>query len=276
MGSQKDFVLKLYQDITKSDMLHLGYWNENDPVTLEKLPEAQLRYTDYIINEIPKTVKTILDVGCGTGRVAVKLQELGFSVDCVSPDLLLKEKIEKNYKDKLTLYCSKFEDLQIGKTYDLIMMMESCEYLHIDQAFSQCQKYLNPDGKILISDMFRINNSRDYKAFHTLDTFRETIKKYGFRISSCHDITLQILPTLELTAGIYHKYMLPIMRTAVESLAYSIEKRKNYRYIWKIINFLFRKKIKKTENDFFGRIPKLINKEHFFNNVKYLVYLLTS
>ncbi|MDI6640805.1 MAG: hypothetical protein QME68_00630 [Elusimicrobiota bacterium] len=110
-------MLKVFFDITKSDMLHLGYWNVADLPTLENLCKAQLRYTDYIFNKIPENTKTILDVGCRTGSITFKLQNLGFIVDCVSPDLLQKKIIDKKYGNQLTFYCVKFEELNINKSY---------------------------------------------------------------------------------------------------------------------------------------------------------------
>jgi len=50
-----------------SEHLHYGLWPEDLPVTARNLAQAQQNYEDHIVSHIPPGVRTILDVGCGTG-----------------------------------------------------------------------------------------------------------------------------------------------------------------------------------------------------------------
>ena len=69
----------------KTDHLHYGFWPEGLPVALENLPKAQDLYTEFLRARIPEGVRSILDVGCGTGHNAEVLLAAGYEVDCVSP-----------------------------------------------------------------------------------------------------------------------------------------------------------------------------------------------
>ena len=68
-----DIALKLAHKMFGLEHLHYGYFEKGSPVTLEGLNKAQHTYVEKLIEMIPKEVKTILDVGCGTGGVAKQL-----------------------------------------------------------------------------------------------------------------------------------------------------------------------------------------------------------
>ncbi|MFH1422950.1 MAG: class I SAM-dependent methyltransferase [Planctomycetota bacterium] len=274
MSTSKDFGLQFALSVTKSNLLHFGLWEAGETVTFQSIPEAQQKYAEEVLKLIPENTHTILDIGCGTGVIASQLVDRGFKVDCVSPDTLLNQKTEKEYRDKLTLYCSKFEDLEIDKKYDLLLMMESCQYLRLERSFQNCQKLLNSSGAILISDTFRVNTKRDYKDWHVLDTFLEAIKKYGFKIDYSRDITKETAPTAELGTKLYADYMLPISKNLLSSLEHSIQRKRTYRLLWRIVKKIFRKRIDKMQRDFYEKVPKMLDKNNYLENVRYMIFLL--
>jgi SAM-dependent methyltransferase len=273
---RKDFILQLFIDVTKSEILHVGYWDDSDIVKFENLKNAQWKYVNHVIEKIPVSTKTILDVGCGTGIVANKLADMGYTVDCVNPDLLQKEIFENKYGNKLKLYCCKFEDLDIDKKYDLILMMESLEYIDLVMALKQSMKYLNKNGILIVSDFFRTTEDREYHSFHILNNFIDTLKKFNFKIKLEEDITTRILPTLDVASEIYDNYALPVTKTIIESIASSASKRILSNILLKVFLFMFSKKINKMRYNLFERIPKLLDKQNFLKKVVYRIYLLTN
>ena len=50
-----------------TEELHYGYWPDDKTVTAQNFSQAQDRHSQLIIDNIPKTVKHILDVGSGSG-----------------------------------------------------------------------------------------------------------------------------------------------------------------------------------------------------------------
>ena len=78
----------------KSDDLHYGYWEPDLPVDLLHCADAQKAYSDLLLKQIPEDIKSILDVGSGSGNTAEKLINRGHLVECVSPSLFLYEEIK--------------------------------------------------------------------------------------------------------------------------------------------------------------------------------------
>lgn len=273
MTTRKDFGLQLALSVTKSDLLHFGYWGEGEDVTYASIPAAQRRYVDEVLGLIPKETRTILDIGCGTGAVAAQLQGRGFEVECVSPDELLNEKIRREHP-ALTVHCCKFEDFETDRRYDLLLEMESCQYVRLERGFQKCAEFLSPGGAMLISDTFRTTTTRDYKDWHTLDAFYQTVKKHGFVIEHSRDITRGTAPTVELASRMYSEYMVPIAQMILSSLRHSVEKRRLYRFLWSLISRLFRKRIEKTARDFYEKVPRLLDRDNYLANVKYMIFLL--
>ena len=64
----------------KLDHLHYGYWSNNLEVDITNLHIAQDEYTKLILSYIPDGVKSILDVGCGTGHIDKILLDNGYIV----------------------------------------------------------------------------------------------------------------------------------------------------------------------------------------------------
>jgi 2-polyprenyl-3-methyl-5-hydroxy-6-metoxy-1,4-benzoquinol methylase len=205
MSVRKDFGLQFALSITKSELLHFGYWEDGMPVTYQSIRAAQQRYAEEVISLIPQGTRSILDIGCGTGAVAVELARRGYQVECVSPDELLNQKISAEHPE-LTLHCCRFEDFKTEKKYDLLLEMESCQYVRLERGFEKFREVLNPRGAILISDTFRTGATRDYKDWHILDAFHEAVGRYGFKIEYFRDITRETAPTVELTSRMYEEY----------------------------------------------------------------------
>ena len=74
--SSNDRALRIYNEVLGLDRLHYGMWLEEDELSYENLKKAQIRYEDYLIENIPEGVKTILDVGCGSGAVTRDIAHL--------------------------------------------------------------------------------------------------------------------------------------------------------------------------------------------------------
>ena len=81
--------------------------------------------------QIPDNVKTILDVGSGSGGLAEKLVENGYQVECVSPSEYLSDAIEEKLKSKVTVHRCTFENLVLQKKYDLVIFSESFQNVNI-------------------------------------------------------------------------------------------------------------------------------------------------
>ena len=77
MSKNNDRTLRILHEVFELKRLHYGMWIKKDELTFDNLKLAQKRYESNIIKQIPKNVKTILDVGCGTGVMTKNLLKLG-------------------------------------------------------------------------------------------------------------------------------------------------------------------------------------------------------
>ena len=175
---KRDYLLQIFQDVSKSEFLHMGYSEVGEPIeTLPELRRAMQRYSEKVLSYIPEATQKILDVGCGTVEVSYGLTQKGYQVDCLNPDYLLEQKIKEKYGEALNFHRSTFEKFDIDRLYDLILMMESSCYIQLEKCFRQCSRYLKSGGYVLLSDFFRLYDERDYKDFHVKAKYLEAITK---------------------------------------------------------------------------------------------------
>jgi 2-polyprenyl-3-methyl-5-hydroxy-6-metoxy-1,4-benzoquinol methylase len=190
--------LMFFTEIINLESLHYGYWDEKEHYDLDSLRKAQKRYTNKLMDLIPDHVNTILDVGCGIGDVASALIEKDYKVTAISPDENHSRYFDHPAMSEIKFINTRFEDLAIDDQFDLIQMIESHNYIEPEEGFSQCRKYLNPQGSVLVSGMFRKGNSDVYYESQILDVFLKKANSYGFQLVKSVDITENVIPTMYL------------------------------------------------------------------------------
>jgi 2-polyprenyl-3-methyl-5-hydroxy-6-metoxy-1,4-benzoquinol methylase len=136
--------------------LHYGYWTDDLDLVPTNIPRAQARYTEELIRDIPAGVRSVLDVGCGAGNTARKLLDLGYEVDCLSPNPWLNAQAEQAVAGRARVFLSKFENFEADRLYDLILFSESFLFMKAPQALARAAALLVPGGSILISDIFKL------------------------------------------------------------------------------------------------------------------------
>lgn len=244
-----DVTLIFAKYFLKTEYLHLGYWKDDLKVDILNLAQAQEDYATLLISQIPDNVKTILDVGCGSGKLALKLVELGYQVDCVSPSSLLTDYARKLLGDKSHIYECYYEDLKNGKEYDLILFSESFQYIPIESALENSLRFLNDQGYILICDYFRKKSAPRFRlgGGHYIEEFNNIVPGYPLSKMKEIDITKETSRGIILLNEIVTEVGQPIWNLIFYYLDYCHPR------ISKFIRWKFRKKISKIERRFFDR-----------------------
>ena len=80
-----DIGLAIGRFFLNTEDLHYGYWPKGKTATIQNFAEAQDAHSKLIMDHIPNETKRILDVGSGSGNLAMKLINKCFQVDCVIP-----------------------------------------------------------------------------------------------------------------------------------------------------------------------------------------------
>jgi len=249
-----------------SEDLHFGYWPEGTSADISNIPEAQKRHTDLIFSHIPESVKNILDVGAGSGELAKKLIDKGYSVDCVSPSSFLSDKIQSKLPPESTLYRTTFEALESDRRYDLIIFSESFQYVKIRPGLSQCGSLLNRNGHLLICDFFslEIGSKSPLRGGHKLSGFLDAMNDFPFNIITDIDITMETAPTIGILEKFLSDFLIPSKDLSVKYLL------SNFSTVTKLLRWKLRRRIAKINRVY---MSGQITAESFIKHKSYRLFL---
>jgi SAM-dependent methyltransferase len=192
-------------------------------------------------------VKTILDVGCGSGQMAKILLDKGYQVDCVSPSSYLNSQVKALLGDKSQIFECFFQNLQTENRYDLVLFCESFQYIDLEPALSNTVKFLKDNGHLLICDYFKkvVEGKVAMSGGHKLNKFYDIIQKFPLRLVRDVDITAQTAPNMDLVSDILEKVVRPVVAAGV-NLSMS-----RYPAVVKLLQWKYKKQINKLRGKYF-------------------------
>jgi len=261
---KNDRALLFYRDVLGLERLHYGLWLEDEDLTMENLKTAQLRYEDLLIDAIPEGAKSILDVGCGSGELCLRLKEKGYDVEGLSPDV----NQQKMFADKVGcgFQFTRFEEFEPPRQYDCVIMSESCQYIPLSCLFKVARKTLKPGGRLILCDYFVTDQNAGIlsKSGHDYTKFMDTATGSGLKIIEQRDITKEAAKTLDIAMLWADKILLgaDILTTKV---------RAKHPKAAGFVKWLFRKKIKKA----FDQRP-LLDSDKFCAAKRYEFFVFQS
>jgi SAM-dependent methyltransferase len=232
----------------KLDHLHYGYWTDHISLDVANLHLAQEQYARFVISHIPDGVKTILDIGCGTGHIAKHLIDMGYKVDCVCPDPYLRERAGELLRDKSRIFGCPYEELETENRYDMALFCESFQYIDEIKAISNSDKILSDGGYMLICDIFRktVGNESTMSGGHNLDRFYDRIAEVPFQKIEDLDITEQTAPNMDLMDDVMQNVVKPSAEAALRFFQCRNP------HILKFLRWKYRKKFEKVERKYFS------------------------
>lgn len=192
---------------------HYGYWPDGNPdvPSLRALGDAQQAYFDLLAATVPEGVKTILDVGSGTGSNALAFTQLGYQLECLCPSEQLNQMARTKLGPGVDVHTLKFEDFDSPKTFDMCLFAESFHYIELEAALRQAARYAT--GYVLMFDYFRRASGKyddDTRGTHA--EFLAKVEELGdFEVVSDEDKTDAILPTFYVTDFIKNTHVAPFV-----------------------------------------------------------------
>jgi 2-polyprenyl-3-methyl-5-hydroxy-6-metoxy-1,4-benzoquinol methylase len=232
----------------KLEHLHYGYWTGELKVDITNLRSAQEEYVQFLLSHIPEGVKTILDVGCGAGRVAKRMLSMGYAVDCVSPSVFLTEQTRNSVGEQCEIFECGYEELETGKRYDLIMFVESFQYIDLPQALANTVKFLNAGGTLLICDIFKkaAEEKSRQSGGHDLNKFFALVETYPFTLVEDIDVTDQTAPNIDLLNEALEKVAKPVADSVADFLA------DRYPTVFKLLSWKYQEELEKINRKYSG------------------------
>jgi 2-polyprenyl-3-methyl-5-hydroxy-6-metoxy-1,4-benzoquinol methylase len=261
--------LRVYKFFLKSEYLHYGYFKDGLESDVANLRQAQENYAELLFSHIPEGTKTILDVGCGSGKTAEQLVAKGYVVDCVSPGQILTAYAKEMLGDKVGFFQCRFEDVVTEKKYDLVLFSESFQYIPMEKSIPGALKLLNPGGFIIASDFFSNDPERQSKLGGGHDYQKWLTLKGTFPIKTIveKEITAETSPTIDLVNQLTTEVIKPVW-TSAWALGED-----RFPLVIKLVRKLYRRKLAKMENKHFTGQR---NGEMFRKYKKYMFYLFQA
>ena len=262
-----DIGLAVGRFFLNTEDLHYGYWPNGKEANVQNLAEAQVAHSQLIIDHIPDKTKSILDVGSGSGNLALKLLNLDYNVDCVIPSEFLAEQVSLKLGNRGKIHICDFEKIDDSKKYDLILFSESFQYVKLGESLNKIAKMLNSSGSLLICDFFRRNvpGKSPMGGGHSWNGFLEAVSKHPLKLQTDTDITEETAPTIDLLSQFNTDVLSPISEMSAE---YHLD---HYPKITKLFRWKFKKRLEKIHNIY---LSGNVNGESFkrFKEYHLLVY----
>ena len=265
-----DMGLSLGRFFLGTEDLHFGYWPDGETPTSQNFALGQKNHSKLIMDTIPKGTKRILDVGSGSGSLALKLLDAGYDVDCVIPSEYLAEAVKQKLNGKGKIHICKFEDFFCDESYDVIIFSESFQYVNIVDSLEKVEKILHPLGYLLICDFF----SRDVPekslmgGGHSWAAFNNAMEKTNLLIFSDKDITDGTAPTVDFLDQFCQEVLKPVGSMTGKYML------SNYPKITRILLWKFRSRLNKINRRY---LSGDVNGETFkkFKTYRLLLYKRT-
>lgn len=203
-------------DLARNDLygMHTGYRDKN----LESNESASKLMERKMIREANlRDGQWILDVGCGTGTLAFEIASLYLNTKVYGIDLL-EEHLEIAGK-----YIAGFHNVLFSRqdylnlafrdnSFDRIFFCESLVHAQDkNKLLSEVCRTLKPEGKIIIADIFMVNDNLTEKEkldlsnfneeigitnFENLHIFVQKLQRLGFQNVSAQDLTDNLSSTI--------------------------------------------------------------------------------
>ena len=261
--------LNLFNFFIGTRDLHYGLWQDDLEVSVQNMPEAQRRYSEFLIGHIPPGVQRILDVGCGAGGLASELLARGFEVEGVSPSPLLSEAARRQAGEDFRIHQGRFEDIRFDEDdkFDLVMFSESFQYITLDTVLGDAMRRLVPGGHILICDFFKTDapGRSVIGGGHPLAKFYAALEKSGLEVLQDIDITRETAPNLDLVDQMGRELIYPTFKL----IGYAFDS--NHPWLAKLLRWKYRRRLDKIHRKYLSGER---NAESFARHKVYRLLLL--
>ncbi|MBT2384062.1 methyltransferase domain-containing protein [Streptomyces sp. ISL-11] len=214
---------------TLGESVHCGLWfppDEPHPTSMDLVDlssRAQDRYTDYLIETLdPEPGRHVLDIGCGTGRSALRLaQQRDVAVTGIS---ISKEQIARanqlatdhGLAGRLTFEHADAMRMPYGDaSFDCAWAVESICHMDRAKALQEAWRVLRPGGDLMVleSVLTAELTEEDTAVFQGMlasnlpprvPEFFQLVSDSGFEVLEMKDLSANLAMTMNVMALVFH------------------------------------------------------------------------
>lgn len=183
------------------------YSNYYDLLYSDKDYQAEVDYIDQLIQKNNPGAKTILNLGCGTGKHDFLLAEKGYTITAIDLSSTMIDLAKaKNQNGNITFSVNDVRDFQSDEQFDAVVslfhvMSYQTENKDLTKTFLTAKKHLNPDGVFIFDCWYGPGVLADPPKHKTkevendnLQIFRKTSPKM-YEDQNCVDVVFDIVIT---------------------------------------------------------------------------------
>ena len=183
------------------------------------------RDVEYYVRTIGPAPATVLELGSGTGRVAIPLAESGHTVYALdnSPDMhqVLRGKVPASLRDRVVQVEGDMRDFSLGMLFDFVLLGLNTVFALVEaegrrDCFRSVSRHLKPDGKFILDfSLPSASLKSNKKGSYDLSVYQESPNRACVvltyeRYEAKRQLSILNFLTLEVTDGkISRAYVTP-------------------------------------------------------------------
>jgi SAM-dependent methyltransferase len=143
---------KVREDFNSIAPFETAKWNHNN------------QYHPFLLANLPLNCQNVLEIGCGIGTFSRLLPETSRlrAID-LSPKMIeIAKNLSKNHTNIDFQVADILETDLPDSHFDAIVSIATFHHLPLEQVLPKLEKALRPGGKLLILDVLRLENTKDY------------------------------------------------------------------------------------------------------------------
>jgi 2-polyprenyl-3-methyl-5-hydroxy-6-metoxy-1,4-benzoquinol methylase len=114
------------------------------------------RYDSFLLSVIPNDATSLLEVGCGLGRLTARLALANRQITAVdlSPEMIARARRENHSTRQVTFLCADFLEQDFGsQQFDCVVSAATLHHMPENIAITRMTKLLRPGGRLVIQDI---------------------------------------------------------------------------------------------------------------------------
>ena len=126
------------------------------------------RYDKFLAKLVPANARSVLDVGCGLGRLAARLAAPNRTVTGIdlSPEMIARASLMSDGAGTLVFKCGNFLEMEFPQRgFDCVISAAALHHMPIEPAVKRMVGLLRPGGTLVIHDLRSHSNVFDRACF---------------------------------------------------------------------------------------------------------------